>query len=331
VTHITYFYIKKLRNYEIGRNTLLVTPDMWWLYSFPMRPELEQAVELLQRHKSRDDERALALIQATVFNFSMKVCGHREDAEDTMQEVLLKSLRYLPGFDSPKALAVWLYKVARNNCLMKRRRSKFAPKENLSLEELMPDAAELKALATDQGSTPEAQTLRGEQAEILRKAVLKVPPQYRLVLVLHDMEGVESAEIARILDIREGAVRVRLHRARLFVRKELAKTAKSNRHEPSTATVARPRRCKEMFAALSDYMDGALDDSMCDELEKHLNGCVPCEGFLASLERTVAQCRSLKTGCRSKSAGKVRKKLLTEYKRVLEAIAERRQSAASAS
>jgi RNA polymerase sigma-70 factor (ECF subfamily) len=290
-----------------------------------MRPELEQAVDLLRLHDSEHDERALALLQATVFNFSMKVCGHREDAEDTMQEVMLKSLRYLPGFDSPKALAVWLYKVARNNCLMKRRRSKFAPKEHLSLEELMPDASELKALATDQRSTPEAQTLRGEESAILRKAVLKVPPHYRMVLVLHDMEGIETAEVARILNIHEGAVRVRLHRARLFVRKELSKSIQSRRLSVSHEGVKRPRRCKEMFAALSDYIDGALDDSMCDELEKHLHGCVPCENFLDSLERTVAQCRSLDTGCRSRTAGKMRKKLLAEYRRVVEALGKPRK------
>ena len=64
----------------------------------------------------------------------MKVCGQRQDAEDTMQEVLLKSVANLPKFNNPKALMVWLYKVAKNRCLMSRRKSKFAPKEDLSLE-----------------------------------------------------------------------------------------------------------------------------------------------------------------------------------------------------
>lgn len=130
-----------------------------------MRPEIEQAIQLLQVHDPKDDDRALALLQNTVFNFSMKVCGHREDAEDTMQEVLLKSLSYLPRFQSPQALAVWLYKVARNNCLMKRRRSKFAPKEHLSLEDLMPDQSEMAALSTGPNVTPEANVLRGERAD----------------------------------------------------------------------------------------------------------------------------------------------------------------------
>ena len=111
-----------------------------------MRSEIEQAVLLLRRGDDEALEQALALLQNTVFSFSMKVCGQRQDAEDTMQEVLVKSVPYLPKFDSPKALAVWLYKVAKNRCLMSRRKSKFAPKENISLEELMPDRQELERL-----------------------------------------------------------------------------------------------------------------------------------------------------------------------------------------
>lgn len=97
-----------------------------------MRSDIEDAVHLLQRGDDAAVERALALLQDTVFSFSMRVCGQREDAEDTMQEVLLKSVPHLPRFDSPKALVVWLYKVAKNRCLMSRRRSKFAPKQDLS-------------------------------------------------------------------------------------------------------------------------------------------------------------------------------------------------------
>src|ERR1700757_3257974 len=104
-----------------------------------MRSEIEQAIQLLQRDDDDALEQALALLQNTVFSFSMKVCGQRQDAEDTMQEVLLQSVPSLSKFDSPRALMVWLYKVAKSRCLMSRRKSKFAPKEALSLEELMPD------------------------------------------------------------------------------------------------------------------------------------------------------------------------------------------------
>ena len=65
-----------------------------------MRREIEQAVQLIQRKDPKSLEEALALLQGTVFSFSMKVCGQRQDAEDTMQEVLLKSIPYLPKFGS---------------------------------------------------------------------------------------------------------------------------------------------------------------------------------------------------------------------------------------
>jgi len=66
-----------------------------------MRSEIEQAVQLLRRGDDAALEDALTLLQNTVFSFSMRVCGHREDAEDTMQEVLVKSAPYLPKFESP--------------------------------------------------------------------------------------------------------------------------------------------------------------------------------------------------------------------------------------
>ena len=199
----------------------------WWFrlscYSKPVRPEIEQVVRLIQHKDSQSLEEALALLQDTVFSFSMKVCGQRQDAEDTMQEVLLTSVPNLPKFDSPKALMVWLYKVAKNRCLMSRRKSLFAPKKDLSLEELMPDHQELQKLSGSPEGTPETSLLRRENARHLREAVQKLPPDYRLILVLHDMEDLSDGDVAEITGLRPGTIRVRLHRARLFVRKELAK------------------------------------------------------------------------------------------------------------
>lgn len=267
-----------------------------------MRQQVEQAVELLRSEHPDALERAVALLQNTVYSFSMKVCGHREDAEDNMQDVLVKAVPYLPKFTSSKALSVWLYTVAKNRCLMSRRRSKFAPKENLSLEDLMPEHQELEGLIQSGSSNPEEQVLQGERAELLHEAVLKVPPQYRMPLVLHDMEGLGTEEVARILGLTEVNVRVRLHRARLFVRKELSNRLKRQAHRPSAPTPARqfgrdhkhgssPISCRRIFAALSDYLDQHVDQSMCAEIEKHIAGCRPCEAFIADLEKTIEQLR----------------------------------------
>jgi RNA polymerase sigma-70 factor (ECF subfamily) len=288
-----------------------------------VRSEIEQAVELLKSGDPDSMEKALTLLQETVFSFSMRVCQQREDAEDTMQEVLVKSVPLLSRFDSPKALIVWLYKVAKNRCLMSRRRSKFAPKQELSLEELMPDREELETLVQG-GVNPETFAIHSQEARWLREAIQKLPPQYRIVLVLRDMEGLTDEEVAEITGLRAGTVRVRLHRARLFVRKELIKQRQGRgrhlRPVPSRAMAAsepRPGRCKAMFAELSNYLDERLDDSLCAELEKHLDGCEPCKEFLSSLQATVEQCRKSPAECPNKKrAAKLRKEILKNYNRI---------------
>ncbi len=294
-----------------------------------MRSEIEQAVLLLQRGDDEALEQALALLQNTVFSFSMRVCGQRQDAEDTMQEVLLKSVPHLPKFDSPKALVVWLYKVAKNRCLMSRRRSKFAPKQDLSLEELMPDRRELEKMSSENGINPERFAIRSEEAGMLREAVQKLPAQYRIVLVLRDMEGLTDEDVAEITGLRAGTVRVRLHRARLFVRKELMKAwnPRPARNPGSlvpprtSAGEPKPARCKAMFAELSNYLDEQLDDSLCEELERHLDGCGPCKVFLASLEATIEQCRRAPAESPSgKTAIRLRKELMKKYNRAVATV-----------
>lgn len=283
-----------------------------------MRKEIEQAVVLLHEKNAKSLERTLELLQGTVFSFSMKVCGQREDAEDTMQEVLVKSLPYLPKFDSPRALLVWLYRVAQNRCLMSRRRSKFAPKQELSLDELMPDRHELEQVAKEGHVNPESLAIRSEQAHGLREAIQKLPSQYRIVLVLRDMEGLSDDEVGQITGLRPGNIRVRLHRARLFVRKELVRQSKDGRGSKNLATprraaplrAKRPASCKALFAQLSNYLDEQMDDSLCEQLEKHLDSCEPCKAFLATLEATIEKLRQVPPESFNKAAAaKLRREL----------------------
>lgn len=287
-----------------------------------MRSEIEQALRLLRSEDPDSIERALALLQETVFSFSMRVCNQREDAEDTMQEVLVKSVPVLPKFENPKALLVWLYKVAKNRCLMSRRKSKFAPKNELSLEGLMPDRSELAKLSDKGALNPEAFAIRSQEARWLREAIQRLPPQYRIILVLRDMEGLSDEEVAEITGLRPGTVRVRLHRARLFVRKEIAKCLspmRGGRRKVVADKVSelRPQHCKAMFAELSNYLDEQLDNSLCEELEKHMDGCQPCKAFLSSLQATIEQCRKMPADAPGRTnAAKLRLQLLASYQQL---------------
>jgi len=289
---------------------------------------VEQALELIRENRPESIDRALALLQNTVYSFSMKVCGHPEDAEDTMQHVLMMSIPQLAQFDSPQALKVWLYKVARNRCISNHRGAQASPARNVSLDELMPDGTELMALLKSEAMDPETSLLNREVGDQLKEAVASLPEKYRMVLALHDMEELDTAEVAEVTGLRQGTVRVRLHRARLLVRKYLSDQAKAARgiEIHAAAESARPPRCRTLFAALSDYMDGVVDDAVCEQMDRHIGDCEPCQAFLRSLKSTVQRCRSYAPECKSNRAEELRRQLLSEYQAAVAELSRRQQS-----
>jgi RNA polymerase sigma-70 factor, ECF subfamily len=210
---------------------------------------------------------------------------------------------------------------------MSRRKSKFAPKQDLSLEELMPDRQELAQLGKEGPVNPEMLAIRSQQAKRLRQVIQELPPEYRIILVLRDMEGLTDEEVGDITGLRPGNVRVRLHRARLFVRKKLARYGEKARAPRKATTVAqavgaatqkRPASCKVLFAQLSDYLDEQLDDPLCEKLEEHLDGCEPCKAFLASLEATIMRLRKLPSETLNKAdSGKIRRDVMSRYPALL--------------
>jgi RNA polymerase sigma-70 factor (ECF subfamily) len=276
-----------------------------------VRPELEEAIALLRSGDEAAVQQALALVQRTVLSFGIKVCGHREDAEDTAQEVLIKALPYLAKLEDPRALSAWLYTAAKNRCWQGRRRATY--QRTVALEQLLPGDAELQTLLlADRRASPEDEALRGQNHRMLHEAVLTLPPPYRMVLVLHDMEELDGELVAKILSIQSGTVRVRLHRARLLVRREMAKllqqTAQPQRQRKPAK---RPAPCREIFANLSEYLDGNLAPESCEHMRLHIEACPACVAFIEDLKRAIDRCRAFNV-CPDEEARPVLRRLLTE-------------------
>lgn len=188
-----------------------------------MNTQVERALEILKSGEMSAFDRALETLQSAVYGFGMKVCGNREDAEDTAQETLLRLARQLKDFPDARALAVWLYKVAKTQCLMSRRKSKFAPAQMLSLDALMPaPSGPAGATLKSWEITPEEITLRREFRDQLEQAILSLPKPYRLVLILRDLEQLETREVAEVMGISEETTKMRLHRARVQLRNALS-------------------------------------------------------------------------------------------------------------
>jgi RNA polymerase sigma-70 factor, ECF subfamily len=181
--------------------------------------------ELVQAINSGQFDRFPDLVkryEQKLYNFSMRMCRDRADAEDTVQETFLNVFRYLKNFRYETKFKNWLYRVAASTCIKKRRKSKFAPKRELSLDEFFPqDEAEVPDRVPEWALMPLDKLLNDELLDQINEAIFTLPEKYRLVIVLRDIEGFSTAETAQILNLSDANVKVRLHRARLFLRDKL--------------------------------------------------------------------------------------------------------------
>lgn len=188
----------------------------------------EQEIELARQLLAGEPgafERFVEAFRSKVFQYSLMVCGHHEDAEEVAQDTLFKVFEKLDQLREPERIRPWVFRIARNTCLMKRRKSVFAPTQELSLDELMPRAGEdgsgARLEIADWSALPENQALRAELQRVVREAINELPEIYKTVLLLRDIEGLSTSETAEVLEVNEEAVKTRLHRARLAVRKKL--------------------------------------------------------------------------------------------------------------
>jgi len=186
--------------------------------------EIELARDLLAGNMGAFD-RFVEAFHSRLFQYTMLVCGQREDAEEVAQDTLLKVFENFGRLREPEHVRAWVFRIARNACLMKRRKSSFAPTQELSLDELMPVAGdrggERKFELPDRAELPDTQLLRSELRDVMTEAIQSLPDLYKTVLLLRDVEELSTEETAGILDVSSDVVKTRLHRARLAVRQKL--------------------------------------------------------------------------------------------------------------
>lgn len=158
-----------------------------------------------------------------MYRFANRLCGETEAAKDLVQETFLNAYRGFKDFRGDAQVSTWLYTIASRACLRMRRRRKGEPERELSLNEFIPTSeGEFRLQIPMEGLSPEEALQNKELRQALDDAINKLPKKYKMVLVLRDMEGLSAKEVGTIMGLNERAVKSRLHRARLFVRRELS-------------------------------------------------------------------------------------------------------------
>ena len=161
-------------------------------------------------------ERFVEHFRSKVFHYSWLMCGRPEDAEEVAQETLLNAFEHFDGLREPERVRSWIFRIAKNACLMQRRKSVFAPAHELSVEDLPPGAA-----PAGEDRPPDAEYLRAELRAVLDRVIVELPPIYRAVVLLRDIEELSTEETAQILDLNTDVVKTRLHRGRQALRQKL--------------------------------------------------------------------------------------------------------------
>ncbi len=221
-------------------------------------------------------EALLTHLQPLLYRFGVRMCGNVEDAEDVLQEALLAVARSVGGYRGDSSPSTWLYSIARSFCIKKRRRSKFAPAREQSLEA----SQEAQALR-DPGPAPDQALEAREAKALVARALTALEPIYREAFVLRDLEGLSAQEAAAVLGISVEALKSRLHRARAAVRERLAPLLEQAPPSPG---------CPDVTLLFSRYLEGEIGPAQCAEMERHLDVCPHCRATCDALKRSISLC-----------------------------------------
>lgn len=241
--------------------------------------------EVLLRKAHAGDARAIEALltkhENSVYRFGLRMCGNEADARDVLQETLLAAYRNLASFRGDSKLSTWLYQIARSFCLKQRRLREGEPAKFASL-----DDGPARHVAEDVTGT-DTRTHARQVSEVIQAAIGTLPEDHREALVLRDVEGLSAEEAAEVAGVEVGALKSRLHRARLALKQRLSAVLETNDSGIE---------CPELAQELAAYAASEIDQAACERIEAHLAKCERCSVACESLKRTVSMCRSIPGG-----------------------------------
>ncbi len=183
----------------------------------------EVLVRDLKAGKLEAFDQIVEIYQRKIYALAFNMTRNQMDAQDVVQEVLLSIYRKIDTFQGKSAFSSWVYRITLNASYMKLRNRK--KEQYVSLDEFMPafnNAGFQSEKITDWSENTESLLFSNETKGIIEKAVDQLPEKEKVVFILRDVDGLSTEKVGEILELTIPAVKSRLHRARLFLRKKLS-------------------------------------------------------------------------------------------------------------
>ena len=223
-----------------------------------------------------------------LYRIGLRFCGNEADAEDLVQQTFLQAFRKWDQFKGDAAPTTWLYTIAARSCERYKRRRSGEPKRLESLEELLPSKERRVVDLPSGGESPLDAQIRREARGAVEHAISTLPTKLRMALVLKDIVELSVQDIASALRLKPATVKTRVHRARLMLRRELArKLPRKSAPHPTHSK----RICLDLLKAKQEALDGGVPfpvppEEMCDR----------CQALFATLDLGRDTCRQLSRG-----------------------------------
>lgn len=163
--------------------------------------------------------RLMEMHEGRMYAVALRMCANREDAQDCLQEAMLRIYRAIGSFKGQSSFATWVYRITMNTCLDELRRKK--NRQNTSLDSLL----DMGWSPVDESNAPEKQAMRSETRKVLDAAIASLPEDMRSAVVLRDIQGFSYDEIAAMLEINVGTIKSRISRGREKLREKLKENA----------------------------------------------------------------------------------------------------------
>lgn len=182
----------------------------------------KELVSLCQQGDVEAFEQLISGYERKVINAAYGMLGNREDAYDIAQEVFIKVFNNIGKFNGQSSFSTWLYKVTSNVCLDELRKRKRRISDAISLTpDQDSDFAEVQV--ADAGAGPQELAERTETQAMVRDAIASLPDDYKAVIVLRELQGLDYQQIAETLSCSLGTVKSRISRARVMLREKLSR------------------------------------------------------------------------------------------------------------
>jgi RNA polymerase sigma-70 factor (ECF subfamily) len=182
-----------------------------------------ELVKRAQRGNTAAFEELVKRYEHKVYNIAYRMLSNEEEAKDALQDTFIRAYRFIKKFKGDSSFYTWLYRITTNVCLTRLKRRQGKDNVTVSLDEPVQDEEDMIRELPDVKHTPEILFERKQTQQAIQTAISELPSDYRSVVVLRDLQGLSNKEVSKALQLSIAAVKSRLHRGRVFLRKKLSK------------------------------------------------------------------------------------------------------------